>query len=226
MARPPRKAPPGAGKPKTPGWTIPVAIGVPLGAVLLWLFWTPLSAALGPGLVSELSPALPKPGGVPPEARATWTPEDGLMWKACQNVDAGAACATWRGGLFESVSLGAYGAGSADWDRRVITLRAHGRPMLELGVPQSTKDKGGRTAACEAAITDGLTGFVQVATTANQLGPTPTKMLTRFAGEAPTLKYPRAAGVTNGRLTCYLRADPPTKPGEAPRGAITATMSR
>ena len=222
MARPPR----GAGKPRTPRWTIPVAVGVPVAVVLLWLFWTPLSAALGPGLVRELSPVLPKPGGVPPEAWATWAPEEGLMWKACQNVDAGVACARWRGGVFESVSMSAYGADSTHWDPRTITLRARGRPILEAVVPPSTSDKDARTAACEAATTEGLTRFVRVATKANELGPTPTQILTRFAREAPTLKYPRAAGINNGRLTCFLRSDPPTKPGEAPRGAITATMSR
>jgi len=231
VARPPRKAPPGAGKPKTPGWTVPVAVGVPLAAVLLWLFWTPLSAALGPTLVPFLGGVLPRPEGAPRAATASYTPGDGVAWTACQDLPGGAARAGWigRSGL-DGVVLGP-GAhcSEAVWKGRTLTLRTRGQPLLKLAQPPGSDDRAVRTAQCQRAADEGHEAFVDLAEAAirgRALGTGGEAALKRFTAEAASLKFARASGLEHGRLTCFLRADAPTKPGEAPQGALNATMSR
>ena len=216
----------GGRKPKVPAWLWGLGLLLPAAAVLGWLYWAQLSAALGPTLIPVLSPVIPKPQGAPSSAQALYDLEHGVVWRDCRAAGGGHVSAEWRSGLgFYRAWVAPQGgcaAPAGDRTPGALRLSRYGVPVLALEPGTAASEGPRRRELCDAAHARGLAAHARVASAvvATEPGPDLDEALGRFAREAPGLLSARPGGALGASQLCNFRKDPPLKPGEVPGGLV------
>lgn len=212
----------GAGKPPIPFWVKAVAVGLPVSAVLLWLFWSQLVAALAPTLVPIAGPILPRPDGAPGSAKASWNTEHGVIWRDCREASGGHVSAEWwsEGGFYRAwvAPQGGCAAPAQDDTPMALRLSGHGTPVLVLERLSAPPQASMRREVCDAAAARGLAAHARVAAAANrrEAGADLQRVLGGFVAAQPGLKWARPGGQVISSQLCNFRDQPPPKPGEVP----------
>ncbi|MBX7249483.1 MAG: hypothetical protein K1X35_10635 [Caulobacteraceae bacterium] len=199
-----------------PFWLWSVALALPATAVLVWFYWGPLTASLGPSVIPALSPVLPHPPGAPGSVKARYDPEQGVVWYDCLEAAGGQVRAEWwrKSGLYRVwIRPNATCASLLD-DETPGSLRLvrQGAPVLVLERLTAAPQASRRRDLCNAAHARGLGDHTAVARALSsdpKAGLDLRLALSGFAAAAPGYRSARPGGTVISSQLCNFRTDPP-----------------